>query len=280
MRAVDRLSALPDSVLTHLLSFLPTKQCVATSILSTRWRFLWQYVPVIDLSVRNEDAVSRVVSLHKVERLDAFRLFLDFGSNCSIRQIEEWIIAVVERNVRQLDLCFNVIYTVPPPLFTCETLVDLRLVFGGVAPTSLTSVCLPRLKCLKLRFFQFEAGESLTRLISGCPVLEELQIEYIGYEHLVRFVISSPTIKRLKLILMFTFELNTPALEDLHLDDHVCEQIDSGPLPSLIKARVAFSYDDEHVEDKFQCYSAALNFVNKLSEVQSLDVYLECYIQA
>lgn len=33
---VDRLSSLPDEVLAHILLFVPTKEAVATSVLSKR----------------------------------------------------------------------------------------------------------------------------------------------------------------------------------------------------------------------------------------------------
>ena len=37
----DRLSKLPDYIICHILSFLPTEFVVATSILSTRWRSIY-----------------------------------------------------------------------------------------------------------------------------------------------------------------------------------------------------------------------------------------------
>nr|XP_027062783.1 uncharacterized protein LOC113689155 isoform X2 [Coffea arabica] len=45
----DRLSALSDSVLCHILSFVPTKLAASTSILSTRWRYIFFGVPKLDL---------------------------------------------------------------------------------------------------------------------------------------------------------------------------------------------------------------------------------------
>ncbi|QHO08460.1 FBD-associated F-box protein [Arachis hypogaea] len=46
---VDRISELPDVILSHMLSFLESKMVAATSILSSRWKDLWHSVPIVDL---------------------------------------------------------------------------------------------------------------------------------------------------------------------------------------------------------------------------------------
>ena len=44
----DGINRLPYKVLCHILSFLPTKYAVGTSILSTTWKNLWSSVPNLD----------------------------------------------------------------------------------------------------------------------------------------------------------------------------------------------------------------------------------------
>ncbi|XP_058181461.1 putative F-box protein At1g58310 [Rhododendron vialii] len=133
-KSLDRISKLPDSVLCHILSFLPTKKekgtifinfptknAVGTSILSTRWRYLWTFVTGIDFddSVlfrdRNEfdgrndmvnfsfmNFVNRVLLLSDVRCLERFRLRLKFFCNSDV--VSAWICAIIKRNVPVVDL--------------------------------------------------------------------------------------------------------------------------------------------------------------------------------
>lgn len=45
---VDRISALSDALVRHILSFLPTIYAVWTSLLSSRWNNLWNSLPNVD----------------------------------------------------------------------------------------------------------------------------------------------------------------------------------------------------------------------------------------
>nr|CAB3495829.1 unnamed protein product [Digitaria exilis] len=54
-RDADRLSALPDALLHHIMSFLKAWEVVRTCVLSRRWRHLWESVACIDLRVGQGD---------------------------------------------------------------------------------------------------------------------------------------------------------------------------------------------------------------------------------
>lgn len=70
---VDRISDLPESLICHILWFLPTKKSVATSVLSIRWRYLFALVPEIDLDFDPTDDIDPDTDL--LECIDIPRLF-------------------------------------------------------------------------------------------------------------------------------------------------------------------------------------------------------------
>lgn len=81
----DRISELPDSVLCHIHSFLPTLYAVRTTVLCTRWNSLWTCVSSLDFDQRDFPgfegwlALGRfancVLSLRDSSYITKFRLF-------------------------------------------------------------------------------------------------------------------------------------------------------------------------------------------------------------
>lgn len=53
----DRISALSDDLLVQILSHVPTKDAVATMILSKRWRSVWTMVPKLEFPETNTTLV-------------------------------------------------------------------------------------------------------------------------------------------------------------------------------------------------------------------------------
>lgn len=145
-KSLDRISNLPDSILCHILSFLPTKNAVGTSILSTRWQDLWTSVTSLDFddSVLFHDRyefdscydtvnfsfmnfVNRVLLLRDVSCLEKFRLRLKVF--CIFDAVITWISAVIKKNVPKLDLSCHLHHCcgLPRVLFISKTLVNLKL---------------------------------------------------------------------------------------------------------------------------------------------------------
>ena len=76
---MDKINLLPDDVIIHILSFIPTKHVVATSILSSRWVNLWSFLPTIDLDdslylnpLKKDSSSSSVMFLDFVQRVLTF----------------------------------------------------------------------------------------------------------------------------------------------------------------------------------------------------------------
>lgn len=219
----DRISDLLDSLICHILSFLPTKKAIATSILSSRWRPLWTLVPKIDLRdnprIRQTPVTFtliayRFLALHTAPLLWNFRLTL--FTPCDPFHLDTWIRTVIGRKVEQLHLEFyfsgNVL-ELPITVFTCKTIVNLELRFDIVlVPPNFQ---FPSLKTLCLYRTVYKYDYSFPNLISGCPVLEDLTVALReGLDGATNYNINVPTLKRIDIDVEsdYKFEIYAPVL--------------------------------------------------------------------
>ena len=153
----DRISNLPDSLLCHILSFLPTKEVVATTILSNRWKPLWALVPTLDFKDNPLQKHSkRVLALHITPLLWNFTLA--WYSPCDSFHLDTWIHAAIVCNVEQLNLEIYLNghnnynerhFKLPRSVYSCKTVVVMELT-GGILLDPPPSFRFPTLKSLHL----------------------------------------------------------------------------------------------------------------------------------
>ncbi|KAG7537802.1 FBD domain, partial [Arabidopsis suecica] len=144
------------------------------------------------------------------------KLQLSIGNHHGMCDISSWIDVVARRRIQHIDVSFDISYRldkIPPlRLYTCETLVHLRLY--GATLVDAEFVALPCLKILHLDLVRYPNESTLEKLISGSPVLEDLTIyRYLAYNAKVLHV-RSQTVKRIH-IDHFEVVIDAPLLQYL-----------------------------------------------------------------
>nr|XP_027190528.1 FBD-associated F-box protein At4g10400-like [Cicer arietinum] len=183
----DMLSALPDSIICHILSFLPTKHSATTSILSKRWKPLWLSVldldffpqPFSEITVFRRVLYSITVSRDISLPIRSFRLQRFVARNAN-NQMDEFINAAIQRRVETLalDMEYESLHiTLASNIFTCKTLTVLEL--KQIIVRDLPRINIPLLKSLHLDSVRFRHPKYIIDFLLGCPALEELQTNRI-----------------------------------------------------------------------------------------------------
>ena len=204
--ASDLISELPDNLLCVILSYLPIKDAVRSSVLATRWRYLYHQLPKLILSpdllmgsvipnppaiAQVENIISNILLLHS-SHLETLDLYATDDWNFTSRNICKWVHCVASKNIKNLYLRHfsasdpypdkpepdpnHPREILPPSLFLCNRLCRLTLFdcivseiptgFGGFK--NLTRCCFGNVEF---------RDDTLALFLSQCPFLRVLQLE-------------------------------------------------------------------------------------------------------
>ncbi|XP_048608116.1 putative F-box/FBD/LRR-repeat protein At5g22670 [Brassica napus] len=301
----DMISLLPDHLLCQILSDVPTKTAVVTSVLSTRWRTIWLSTPVLDLHTHDFPNVTAFASfitwflelskgsscLHKLKlALVSERPIQDISSESSSWDLAfvrghldpyyfmtQWIDNAVTRKVKHLDILYPWIFGMMPlSIYTCVTLVSLKIQNVSLADTE--NVSLPRLKTMHLENNIYATDALLEKLVS-CPVLEDLTVVRKGdtvYDFEVLRV-RSQSLKSLVVVLIGrewwykacrVAVIDAPGLKYLSLKDSKFTSYVISSLSSSAKVDIDVSFDVDN--DLATDRSVVRSFFTMLSSVRNM----------
>ncbi|KAI3494788.1 hypothetical protein L1887_40399 [Cichorium endivia] len=274
---VDRLSSLPDDVIHKILSFVDVRQAVKTSVLSSRWRFIWTSLPYLDfsLSYRNGDDkfVDNLLSCRDNQiHVSSIKLGSVSVDSDSIIRILNYTFS---QNVKRLTFtCDSSIGRPPLSFFTSPSLKQLTLI-GVIYPNftfmETPSVYLPvlttlhlhdvalvldhdnvhclftmctNLKNLSLNRCWIMGPEMGTGVFNIChPQLSNLTLQHIYKIGFTALNVVAPQLKSLTIIHSSEkLMISAPALTSLVIKHHLPLQLSTQGLPSLENVDLCFYF--------------------------------------
>lgn len=165
---------MPDSVLCHILSFLPTEAAVRTSILSSRWKLVWTSLPNL---MFNDKLCYRRGGTSENDKLTRFENFVDrmllsnsvsinkFSLHCQklryLSRLKFWVALAIMRNVHEIEVNLPVDdpfeegcepVELPDCIYISETLEILKLETDFVFKSPSSGICFPRVKKFMLTY--------------------------------------------------------------------------------------------------------------------------------
>ncbi|CAH8321904.1 unnamed protein product [Eruca vesicaria subsp. sativa] len=283
MNGVDFISSLPDAILQHIFSLIPTKYAIRTSVLSKRWKHVWYETPSLNLDCDRYDPDSVIETLSRYytsPKITSFHLTI----SPSVIQIKSLLELAMSRNTENLSLRFspNIIIHLFPEVFFNSCSLKQLFIEDSYAINAITgnTVSWTSLKTLYLRFCLLP-DETCAKILSGAPLLESLTL--LSCEKLARLDLSkSLKLKRLEIEgLDEPIKIVAPHLRFLKLSHSEESQCDLVDVSSLTEAEVnmyghrrhGFVFDEfgdpeTGLADSFQIM--ILDTLDKLQNVEKL----------
>ncbi|CAH8383586.1 unnamed protein product [Eruca vesicaria subsp. sativa] len=216
------ISNIPDDLLFGILSFVPVREAMNTSLLSKRWESLWKMMPVLKYSEKSFPDMT-------------FQEFVEFFRR-SLQLNEAPVLETLTIKIKQQQVPLKIQSCLPGTVFQKLVVLKLHTIRyleiddsppGRHFSAGKPSVCFQSLKGLHLTHVGFREEQSFCRLISACPVVEDLFFNTVR-TCAPKTIFRRPPQKRL--------EINTPYLKYLKIKNITGRLIFTTDMPNLVEA--------------------------------------------
>lgn len=212
----DKLGNLPEAVLSHILSLLPTKDAVRTSVLSTKWRYKWVLITNLyfddSLIYSNKKRKSRkTMFMNFVERvllLLGNSTIQECNLSCSMEEydhmhISTWILAAMRHDARNIKITCPLVESLAFPCLTyfCGTISELELQMNCTIKIVPYNISFSSLKIMDLNGVTF-LNKSICRpreLEFSFNVLEVLNLVNCQWKNVRIIKIIAPKLKSISM---------------------------------------------------------------------------------
>ncbi|CAH9069474.1 unnamed protein product [Cuscuta epithymum] len=287
--SIDRISALPDCLLVHIISFLGLKKAAATSILGKRWQFLWTELRNLGFEFygwgESKEAknaidfvawVNGIISTHRGNYLEKMTVDFKF-EDCFAQDVDNWLQFALKNKVKELrwNMGYNEdCYILREMIYSNSSLTSLSLNHCILVPertiqwSSLT----------KLEISRVNLPQPLVeKILSGCPVLTSLDLSEcwgftcleINSQNLCKLMVTDPLIENNGASL----HISAPYIKYLSLSlDPIGRKIKIRDISSLVTAHFNFidnSWDFILPEDMLR---STKEFFEQIYNVKELDL--------
>lgn len=301
---VDLISTLPDDLLCRIISLLPSKDAIRTTTLSSRWKNLMDFVPVLDLACHDltlgfiktlDKLLPNTDSSANLKTIQKLRLQISICHWCILPlYVNGWVRSAINHKVVDLDLRLpnyssNRVAN-REGLALCvvasDSLQTLKIRGGLGLHMPYTAGSFKNLKTFKL-WMDNPDKEILAKLFCGLPQLETLLVETYFSMIWPRDVnicinIVAPSLKWLSLCnkqedyhsVDFKVFIDTPMLEYIYLGDDYLASYSVMSLPCLVEAKLNVGMDYYHadyIKDETR-FDRAIELIKGLSNTKYLSV--------
>ncbi|KAF8102650.1 hypothetical protein N665_0197s0014 [Sinapis alba] len=237
----DIISHLPDDLLLRILSSIPISDAMNTTLLSKRWKSLWKMMPTLEY---DQSSCANVGSL-------GFHKFCER----SLQLHEAPLLKTLTLQLGQHSEDLKFLFSLQDTFLQKLVVLKLHQITHYLADSPTSTVSLQSLKSLHLTRVRFRGGESLCRLISSCPVLEDLFLDSVTSSFYAPslFTILVPSLQRLEIkdnpstVRSYRrqyhsrFKITTPSLKYLSIKAFKGSFIFYEDMPNLVEARLGVS---------------------------------------
>ncbi|XP_043689418.1 putative F-box protein At3g29830 [Telopea speciosissima] len=272
---MDLFDFVSDLVLIHIISFLPFKEAAKTSILSKRWRYIWQSTKSIEFdetffmrgnllegddeeeSQRRDfiEFARKWMMKYQEPKVDKFRLSFGYPNEFN-SEIEQWIRVVINRKVDEIDLNFyglgwegkfpsdpEAFFDIPFCLFKHRGLQSLSLSVCNLNISMFKN--LSSLKNLSLGYIRL-SQRVFEDLVSNCPSLETLNLKNcVDLEDIKLYEGTETRLRKLCICdcspLQSRIKISLPSLRFFKYFGSI-RSLELQHLPSIEKAELEFKF--------------------------------------